>query len=111
MENEALLEKFGLLANERNHQELRVYLDDQLITDIAELIYEDPEQADLIINNLSISRAAAAFRILDFPQQEEVIRGLPAAKVAELLNELPADDRAAFLASCPAKPLKSSSGC
>jgi magnesium transporter len=106
MENEALLEKFGLLANERNHQELRVYLDDQLITDIAELIYEDPEQADLIINNLSISRAAAAFRILDFPQQEEVIRGLPAAKVAELLNELPADDRAAFLGELPSEAVK-----
>jgi len=106
MENEALLEKFGLLANERNHQELRVYLDDQLITDIAELIYEDPEQADLIINNLSISRAAAAFRILDFPLQEEVIRGLPAAKVAELLNELPADDRAAFLGELPSEAVK-----
>ncbi|WP_298734091.1 magnesium transporter [uncultured Chitinophaga sp.] len=106
MENEALLEKFSLLANERNHQELRVYLDDQLITDIAELIYEDPEQADLIINNLSISRAAAAFRILDFPQQEEVIRGLPAPKVAELLNELPADDRAAFLGELPSEAVK-----
>ncbi len=106
MENEALLEKFSLLANERNHQELRVYLDDQLITDIAELIYEDPEQADLIIDNLSISRAAAAFRILDFPQQEEVIRGLPAAKVAELLNELPADDRAAFLGELHSEAVK-----
>jgi magnesium transporter len=106
MENEALLEKFSLLANERNHQELRVYLDDQLITDIAELIYEDPEQADLIINNLSISRAAAAFRILDFPLQEEVIRSLPAAKVAELLNELPADDRAAFLGELHSEAVK-----
>ncbi|HEY0608818.1 MAG TPA: magnesium transporter, partial [Chitinophaga sp.] len=106
MENEALLEKFGMLANEHNHQELRVYLDDQLITDIAELIYEDPEMADLIFDNLSISRAAAAFRILDFPQQEDVIRGLPAAKVAELLNELPADDRAAFLGELPSEAVK-----
>lgn len=106
MENEALLEKFGLLANELNHQELQTYLDDQLITDIAELIYEDPEQADLIINNLSISRAAAAFRILDFPLQEEVIRNLPAAKVAELLNELPADDRAAFLGELHSEAVK-----
>lgn len=106
MENEALLEKFSLLANERNHQELRVYLDDQLITDVAELIYEDPEQADLVINNLSISRAAAAFRILDFPLQEEVIHGLPAPKVAELLNELPADDRAAFLGELPSEAVK-----
>ncbi|KAA2241949.1 magnesium transporter [Chitinophaga agrisoli] len=106
MENEALLEKFSMLANERNHQELRIYLDDQLITDIAELIYEYPEQADLIIDNLSISRAAAAFRILDFPLQEEVIRNLSAAKVAELLNELPADDRAAFLGELHSEAVK-----
>lgn len=97
MENEALLEKFEMLADEQNYQELRVYLDDQLITDIAELIYEMPEHTGIIINHLSIGRAAAAFRILEFPAQEEVIRELPAFKVAELLNELPADDRASFL--------------
>jgi magnesium transporter len=97
MENEALLEKFEMLVNEHNYQELKVYLDDQLITDIAELIYEAPEHADVVVNNLSIGRAAAAFRILEFPMQEEVIRSLPAFKVAELLNELPADDRTSFL--------------
>lgn len=86
-----------MLINEQNYQELKVYLDDQLITDIAELIHEMPEQAGIIINNLSIGRAAAAFRILEFHVQEDVIRELPAAKVAELLNELPADDRTSFL--------------
>jgi magnesium transporter len=97
MENEALLEKFETLVNEKNYQELKVYLDDQLITDVAELIHELPEQAGIIINNLSLGRAAAAFRILEFHAQEDVIHELPAAKVAELLNELPADDRTAFL--------------
>ncbi|OMP80927.1 MULTISPECIES: magnesium transporter [unclassified Chitinophaga] len=97
MENEALLEKFEQLIKEQGYQELRVYLDDQLITDIAELIHEMPEQAGIIINNLSIGRASAAFRILEFHVQEDVIRELPAAKVAELLNELPADDRTSFL--------------
>ncbi|WP_343667543.1 magnesium transporter [Chitinophaga sp.] len=97
MENEALLEKFEQLIKEQGFQELKVYLDDQLITDIAELIHEMPEQAGIIINKLSIGRAAAAFRILEFHVQEDVIRELPAAKVAELLNELPADDRTAFL--------------
>lgn len=97
MENEALLEKFEMLVNEQNYQELKVYLDDQLITDMAELIHELPEQAGIIINNLSLGRAAAAFRILEFHAQEDVIHELPAAKVAELLNELPADDRTAFL--------------
>lgn len=97
MENEALLEKFETLVAERNYPELKVYLDDQLITDIAELIHELPDNADIVMNQLSIGRAAAAFRILEFHVQEDVIRSLPAAKVAELLNELPADDRTAFL--------------
>lgn len=105
MENEALLEKFEILLQERNFRELTVYLDDQLITDITELIREVPEQASTIINNLSISRAAAAFRILDFPDQEDVIKALPAGKVAELLNELPADDRTAFLGELPSAAL------
>ncbi|MBS0027978.1 magnesium transporter [Chitinophaga sp. 22321] len=106
MENEALLEKFQTLTDEKSYRELSVYLDDQLITDIAELIHEDPDASDIIFNNLSISRAAAAFRILDFPLQEDVIRKLSAAKIAELMNELPADDRTAFLEELPSEAVK-----
>jgi magnesium transporter len=106
MENEALLEKFQTLTGEKNYRELSVYLDDQLITDIAELIHEVPDDADGIINNLSIGRAAAAFRILDFPLQEDVIRTLPPPKIAELMNELPADDRTAFLEELPSEAVK-----
>lgn len=106
MENEALLEKFQTLTKERNYRELSVYLDDQLITDIAELIHEDPDDAGIIINHLSIGRAAAAFRILDFPLQEDVIRTLSPAKIAELMNELPADDRTAFLEELPSEAVK-----
>ncbi|MCW3463723.1 magnesium transporter [Chitinophaga nivalis] len=106
MENEALLEKFEILTAEKNYRELSVYLDDQLITDIAELIHEVPEDAGVIINTLSISRAAAAFRILDFPLQEDVIRLLAPAKIAELMNELPADDRTSFLEELPSEAVK-----
>ena len=106
MENEALLEKFQTLTEEKNYRELSVYLDDQLITDIAELIHEVPDDADGIITNLSIGRAAAAFRILDFPLQEDVIRILPPPKIAELMNELPADDRTAFLEELPSEAVK-----
>ncbi|RAJ83391.1 magnesium transporter [Chitinophaga dinghuensis] len=106
MENEALQEKFSELTEEKNYRELTVYLDDQLITDIAELIHEEPDEAGVIINNLSISRAAAAFRILDFPLQEDVIKSLAPAKIAELLNELPADDRTSFLEELPSEAVK-----
>jgi magnesium transporter len=106
MENEVLLEKFQTLVKEKNYRELSVYLDDQLITDIAELIHEEPDDTGIIINNLSISRAAAAFRILDFPLQEDAIKALTPSKVAELLNELPADDRTAFLEELPSEVVK-----
>ncbi|MBV8255344.1 MAG: magnesium transporter [Chitinophaga sp.] len=106
MENEALQEKFSELTEEKNYRELTVYLDDQLITDIADLIHEEPDDAGIIINNLSISRAAAAFRILDFPLQEDVIKSLAPAKIAELLNELPADDRTSFLEELPSEAVK-----
>jgi len=106
MENEALLEKFSLLAESGASGELHRYLDDQLITDIAELIDDHPDQAALIIRNLSIDRATAAFRILDFPRQEEVIHNRPAADVAELLNGLPADDRTSFLGELPSEAVK-----
>lgn len=103
MENEVLLERFEQLAQEQNYRELKEFLDDQLITDIAELIYEVPDQADQIINHLTLGRAAAAFRILEFPTQEDIIRDLPAHKIAELLNELPPDDRTAFLEELPSQ--------
>lgn len=103
MENEALLERFEQLAQEQNFRELKDLLDDQLITDIAELIYEVPDQAAQIIHHLTLGRAAAAFRILEFPTQEDIIRDLPAHKIAELLNELPPDDRTAFLEELPSQ--------
>ena len=60
MENTALLERFEQLMKEQDHRELKAFLDDQLITDIAELIYELPDDAVEIINHLTLSRAAAA---------------------------------------------------
>lgn len=106
MENAALLERFEELAKEQPGRELKTFLDDQLITDIAELIYEVPEEAGLIMNNLTLGRAAAAFRILEFPAQEDIIKALPAAKTAELMNELPPDDRTAFLEELPSQAVQ-----
>jgi magnesium transporter len=38
-------------------------------------------------------RAASVFKILELPTQKRIIKNLPALLRAELLNELPADDR------------------
>ncbi|RPE12239.1 magnesium transporter [Chitinophaga lutea] len=106
MENVALLERFEELVKVQPSRELKEFLDDQLITDIAELIYEAPDEAVLIMNNLTLGRAAAAFRILEFPTQEDIIKALPAARTAELLNELPPDDRTAFLEELPSQAVQ-----
>lgn len=106
MENEVLQEKFEALVQAQEPGELKAFLDDQLITDIAELIYEVPDEAVSVITHLTLSRAAAAFRILEFHIQEDIIRALPAAKTAELLNELPPDDRTSFLEELPSQAVQ-----
>ena len=39
---------------------------------------------------------ANVFRILDFPTQERIVKKLSGPKIAELINELPPDDRTSF---------------
>ncbi|QEH41152.1 magnesium transporter [Chitinophaga sp. XS-30] len=103
MENEVIMERFEQLMKAQDTGELKAFLDDQLITDIAELVYEEPDHAPLVFKYLSLSRATAVFRILEFPTQEEILKMLPPAKIAELLNELPPDDRTAFLEELPSQ--------
>lgn len=57
---------------------LQELLDDQQITDVAELIDEFPEHENLILSSLSPNRAISVFRILDSSTQERLIRSLTA---------------------------------
>ena len=82
------------------------FLNDQKISDVAELIYENPDYESQILANLSIHRAAGVFRILDVAEQKSIIKDLPPFKTAELLNELPADDRTSFLEELPSGVVK-----
>lgn len=77
------------------------FLDEQNISDVADLIYENDDQEAYILSRLSIHRAASLFKILEHPTQEKIIQELPPAKTAELLNELPPDDRTSFLEDLP----------
>ena len=77
------------------------FLNDQNISDVADLIYENEDYESQIIAHLSIHRAAGVFKILDLSVQKRIIKELPVFKSAELLNELPADDRVAFLEELP----------
>ena len=85
---------------------IQEFLNDQNITDVAELIYENPDYETQIISHISIHRAAGVFKILDINEQKRIIKNLPAFKSAELLNELPPDDRVAFLEELPTSTVR-----
>ncbi len=77
------------------------FLNDQNISDVANLIYENEDFECQIISQLAIHRASSVFKILELPTQKRIIKNLPPIKTTELLNELPADDRVAFLEELP----------
>src|ERR1700754_1372967 len=108
MENESpnLPEQFLELVKEEDILKIREFLNDQNISDVAELINEFPEHESQIIINMSIHRAASVFKILDLPTQKTIIQELPPFKTAELLNDLSADDRTSFLEELPSEVVK-----
>ena len=101
MEQATLFDRFEALISKEDSLEIRAFLNDQNISEVAELINEYPDYADRIIANMAIHRAASVFKILDISQQKDIVKELPSAKTAELLNELPADDRTDFLEELP----------
>ena len=96
-----LIEQFDALIQTDDKLAIREFLNDQNISDVAALIYEYPDYESQIISYLAIHRAASVFKILEPAEQKKIINGLQANKSAELLNELPADDRVAFLEVLP----------
>ena len=94
-------QRFEELVAANDKAALKEFLDDQNISDAANLIYEYPDHELQIISSLSIHRATSVFKILDLSEQKRIIRDLPAYKSAELLNELPADDRVDFFEELP----------
>lgn len=106
MENEALKDLFLADVAVKDDTGLHGLLDNQLIMDVAELIEEFPQHDDLIISNLSINRAVSVFKILDFSVQERLIDSLPRAKVGDIINELPPDDRTALFSELPGSIVK-----
>lgn len=96
-----IIEQFEQLIAGKNTLQIREFLDNQNISDVASLINEFPEYEAQIIANMAIHRASGVFKILDIAQQKNIVKELPSAKTAELLNELPADDRTDFLEELP----------
>ena len=101
LEQEGLFEQFSSLIATEDKIAIRDFLNEQNISDVAELINEYPDDEATIIANMAVNRAAKVFKILDFTTQKQIIKELPSNKTAELLNELPADDRTDFLEELP----------
>ncbi len=106
LEELELHETFEQLIATEDKLAIKEFLDDQNIADVADLIYEYPDYEVQIIANMSIHRAASTFKILDFPTQKSIVADLASFKTAELLNELQADDRTAFLEDLPKEVLR-----
>ena len=92
-----LFEQFEAVIATSDKLLITEFLDDQNISDVADLISQYSEYEVQIVANMSINRAIAVFKILDIQTQKEIVKNLPHHKTAELLNELPADDRTDFL--------------
>ncbi len=101
LDQPTLFDRFETLISAEDTLEIRSFLNDQNISDVAALIDEYPEYAARIIAHMAVHRAVGVFKILDITQQKEIVKKLPSAKTAELLNELPADDRTDFLEELP----------
>ncbi len=97
----SLQDEFEDLIASGDNKKIHQFLDDQNISDVADLIYENEEREAYILSHLSIHRAAGLFKILEHSTQENIIHKLPPTKTAELLNELPPDDRTSFLEDLP----------
>lgn len=97
----SLKEQFKTLMAHEDKLEIQEFLNNQNISDVADLVDEFPDYESQILANMSVHRAASVFKILDLPAQKQIITELPPFKTAELLNELPADDRTSFLEELP----------
>ncbi len=85
---------------------IKEFLNNQNISDVADLIYENEDYETQIISHLSLHRAASVFKILELTTQKRIIKDLPAFTAAELMNELPADDRTSFLSELPSNAVR-----
>lgn len=106
LEQHTLHELFEAVIQTEDKLQIRDFLDDQNISDVAELVEEYPEYESQIIANMSVHRSASVFKILDLSTQKRIIHELPANSTASLLNELPPDDRTDFLEELPSNAVR-----
>lgn len=92
-----LVEQTEAVMERGEELEMREFLDNLNISDVEELIDELPDYGPAFIETLSVNRAVHVFGILDFPTQERIFKRLSGHKISEIINNMPPDDRTAFL--------------
>ncbi len=105
-EIQATIERVEKLIELEAWAELREYINDMNISDVAELINEIPEQTLSFFQQLDFQRALAVFRILDLSIQEDLLKILPSNILVQLLNDLPPDDRTSLLSELHSSVVK-----
>ena len=106
MSLEILKEQLELILESDDKQALHDFLDQQIISDVADLVYEMEGFESRIVSAMSVHRAVSVFKILDFGAQKKIIQKLPPDQTASLLNELPPDDRTDFLEDLPSNAVR-----
>jgi magnesium transporter len=106
VEEISIQDQFEEVIASEDKLQIKDFLNNQNISDVAELIDNNEEFESQIISHLSLHRAASLFKILELAAQKRIVKNLPASKTAELLNELPADDRTAFLSELPSNAVR-----
>lgn len=102
----SIQQQFEAVLTAGDKHQIKEFLDDQNISDVAELIEENELLETEIIIHLSLHRASSVFKILELSTQKRIVKDLPAFNAAELLNELPPDDRTAFLSELPSNAVR-----
>lgn len=99
-------DKYREIIEKGDNAALTEFLDEQNISDVADLIYENEDDMVAIFTHMSIHRATSVFKILEHPTQKRIIKNLPPTKSAELLNEMQPDDRTSFFEDLPNEVLR-----
>lgn len=101
-----LVERVEKLIEFEAQADLKEFINDLNISDVAELINELPEHELMFFQLLDFQRGLAVFRILDFNIQESLLKKLPSHQLVQILNELPPDDRTSLLSELPSNTVK-----
>ncbi len=106
VEEISIQQQFEEVIASEDKLHIQDFLNNQNISDVADIIYNNEEFETQIISHLSLHRAASLFKILELSTQKRIVKDLPPFKAAELLNELPPDDRTAFLSELPSNAVR-----